>query len=56
MPLEVRELVVKVLVGPAAVPPSSAAVGPQELAALKRDIVETCLAELRERLARRAER
>jgi hypothetical protein len=55
MPLEVRELVVKVNVG------GSAAEAPRRLdehdwAALKRELVEACLAEMRQRRAREEER
>ncbi len=55
MPLEVRELVVKVNVGPteAAAP---ARLDELERSALKREIVEACLAELRRRTAARDER
>lgn len=48
MPLEVRELVVKVQVGDAA-PPAPGALSPQELSELKRSILEACLTELRRR-------
>ncbi|MBI2512822.1 MAG: hypothetical protein HYV96_12660 [Opitutae bacterium] len=54
MPLEVRELVVKVNVGPE--PPAPARLPESELEALKRDIVDTCLAELRRRTRERDER
>lgn len=50
MPLEVRELIVRVNVG-AAEPAVAAAPDEAGLAALKREVVEACLAELR-RLAR----
>lgn len=55
MPLEVRELVIKVDVGQ---PPTSAArpLAEAELAALRRDLVAACLAELRLELAARDER
>jgi hypothetical protein len=55
MPLEVRELVVKVDVGTA---PSAAprAFDPQEVAALKREIIASCLAEVRRQIAAHDER
>lgn len=47
MPLEVRELVIKVHVGePNA---TSRTLDEQELATLKRELVEACLVELRQR-------
>lgn len=55
MPLEVRELVVKVDVGSSA-PAATRRFSELELAALKREIVETCLAELRQQTAGRDER
>lgn len=55
MPLEVRELVVKVDVGSPA-PAAPRRLAEQEIAALKRQIVEACLAELRQQLATRDER
>ncbi len=54
MPLEVRELVVKVEVG--APPPAARSLDRAELLALKRDIVATCLAELRRQAAAEEER
>lgn len=55
MPLEVKELVVKVEVG-AAPPPAARTLDRQELARLKREIVASCLAEIRRQAAHTAER
>ena len=55
MSLEVRELIVKVNVG-AAEPPAPARLPAPERAALKRELVEACLAELRRRTRETAER
>ena len=55
MPLEVRELVVKVEVG-APPPPPARSWDRAELLALKRDIIATCLAELRRQAAAAEER
>lgn len=55
MPLEVRELVVKVDVG-AAPRPAGPPLDEMKLAALKREIVESCLAELRRQQSGRDER
>lgn len=55
MPLEVRELIVRVNVG-SAEPAAPAGPGETELAALKREVVEACLAELRRLAHDQAER
>lgn len=55
MPLEVRELVIKVDVGTPP-PPPPRTLDRQELAKLKRDIVATCLAEFRRQHAATQER
>jgi len=55
MPLEVRELVIQVQVGANATAPARAP-GAPELAALKQEILDACLAELRQQLAARDER
>ena len=55
MPLEVRELVVKVDVG-APPPPAARPLDRAELLALKRDIIATCLAELRRQITAAEER
>lgn len=55
MPLEVRELVVKVAVG-SAEPAAPARLAEPELETLKREIIDTCLAELRRRARDRDER
>jgi hypothetical protein len=55
MPLEVKELVVRVNVGSADAA-RARVIDEGRLAELKRDIVETCLAELRRSLVRRDER
>jgi hypothetical protein len=54
MPLEVRELVIKVDVGAAAGAPRRPS--EMELADMKREIVDACLAEIRQQLAARDER
>jgi hypothetical protein len=54
MPIEVRELVVKVNVG--SQEPAAAKLAEPEWSALKREIVAACLAELRRRAAERDER
>jgi hypothetical protein len=55
MPIEVRELIVKVNVGENSAP-ATPALKAGELAALKRQLVQACLAELRQELASRRER
>ncbi len=55
MPLEVRELVIKVNVG-ASETAALRPLGELELTALKREILDACLAELRHQLAARDER
>lgn len=55
MPLEVRELVVKVDVG-SAPRPATRRLDELERAALKREIVAACLAELRQQIATHGER
>lgn len=54
MPIEVRELVVKVNVSEGAAP--VAAFTPEQLAAWKRELVRECLAELRVRTGQKGER
>jgi hypothetical protein len=55
MPLEVRELLVKVDVG-STPRPAARRLDQAERAALKREIIEACLAELRQRMAAHGER
>lgn len=55
MPLEVRELIVKVQVGEAAAP-APRALDRAEIATLRRELVAACLAELRQREVARNER
>ncbi|HET7535758.1 MAG TPA: DUF5908 family protein [Candidatus Didemnitutus sp.] len=55
MPLEVRELIVKVNVG-SPPPPTPRVPDRLEFAALRRELVKACLAELRQLLAERNDR
>lgn len=55
MPLEVRELLIKVDVGSNETG-TPRRLGEMELAALKREIMDACLAEFRQQLATRDER
>lgn len=54
MPLEVRELVIKVHVGDQTAAPRP--LDELELAALKRDVIDACLAEIRQQARTAAER
>ena len=55
MPLEIRELVVRVTVSPSDMP-AAPVLDASELAVLKRDLVAACLAELRLRGTEQNER